>query len=178
MPERQESVPSRRSRGREPGVLAAVPAEDALVQISDLIRRVGTTKRVVEHAEARGLLAPAGRTPQGYKLYGPNEEELLRLIVFLYELGFSASRIKALLAETPERRSALLEQHRAFLQRRAAEAAARLRRYQRAFDELGERINRTWRAARRPWASTNEGPMTAFDQLQKAGFPTSIRPAA
>jgi hypothetical protein len=78
-----------------------MPAEQnhLLYPISELARRTGTTKRVVEHAEARGLLRPAGRTPAGYKLYGPEQEARLRLIADLYALGFSASRVKALFLE-------------------------------------------------------------------------------
>ena len=99
--------------------------------ISELTRRTGTTKRVVEHAEAKGLLQPAARTQVGHKLYGAEQEGTLRLVVRLYELGFSANRIKSLFADPPQRIEQLFDEHRRFLEGRVEEARRRLETFER-----------------------------------------------
>jgi MerR family copper efflux transcriptional regulator len=110
---------------------SAQTESSSLFPIGELTRRTGTTKRVVEHAEVKGLLRPAGRTSAGHKLYSQAEEETLRLIVRLYALGFSANRIKALFTEPAERIEALFDEHQRFLQGRVEDARRRVETYER-----------------------------------------------
>ena len=85
---------------------------------------MGTTRRVVEHAEAMGLLRPAARTPQGAKLYGPEQVERLQLVLRLYRLGVSASRIKEWLARPLEEFPEHLAGHTQWLRQQAERALA------------------------------------------------------
>jgi DNA-binding transcriptional MerR regulator len=99
--------------------------------IADLTCRTGTSKRVVEHAEATGLLRPAARTPLGHKLYTAAEERQLRLIVRLYALGFKAKRIRLLFNSPPERLETLLDEHYQWLHQQAQQTKRQFEAYQR-----------------------------------------------
>lgn len=66
--------------------------------LGQLARRVGLARSSVLHYEALGLLAPAGRSGAGYRLYGEAELERLRTIRRLRESGLTLEDIGALLA--------------------------------------------------------------------------------
>jgi DNA-binding transcriptional MerR regulator len=128
--------------------------------IGELTRRTGTTKRVVEHAEAKGLLQPAARTAAGHKLYSSREEETLRLIVRLYELGFSANRIKALFSDPAERVDALFDEHHRFLQGRVEEARRRVGTFERERAAVRRAVE-SHRAERPPDSDSDSGTAPA-----------------
>lgn len=66
--------------------------------LGELARRVGLARSSVLHYESLGLLAPAGRSAAGYRLYGEAELEKLRHIRRLRDAGLALSDIGALLA--------------------------------------------------------------------------------
>lgn len=66
--------------------------------LGELARRVGLARSSVLHYESLGLLAPAGRSAAGYRLYGEAELERLRHIRRLRDAGLALSDIGVLLA--------------------------------------------------------------------------------
>ena len=71
------------------------------LRIGALARRTGLTVRTLHHWEAEGLIAPAGRSKAGYRLYGEAEVERLLRVVGLRQLGLSLSEVRECL-ERPE----------------------------------------------------------------------------
>lgn len=111
---------------------AKTPHDPDLVQIGVLADRVGLSMRTVRYYEEVGLIAPSTRSPGGFRLFGPAEEERLRVLKTLKPLGFSLDEMRNLVqvldaATTPSlsvaSRTALLEQltalHQDLDQRRA-----------------------------------------------------------
>jgi DNA-binding transcriptional MerR regulator len=68
-----------------------------MMTIGELARQVGLRTSALRYYEAEGLLAPAGRSDAGYRLYGPEAVQTLRLIQRAQRLGFSLADIKTLL---------------------------------------------------------------------------------
>lgn len=95
------------------------PDETELVQIGVLADRVGLSMRTVRYYEEVGLVVPSTRSPGGFRLFGPAEEERLRVLKTLKPLGFSLDEMRELIqildaAAAPalesSARTALLEQ--------------------------------------------------------------------
>ena len=57
----------------------------------------GVTVRTLHHYDQVGLLAPAGRSSSGYRLYDKADLERLRRILGYRELGFGLDEIAELL---------------------------------------------------------------------------------
>lgn len=94
--------------------------------VKEVARLTGLSIRALHHYDEIGLVAPAGRTAAGYRLY--NDDDLLRLqqVVIGRALGLSLDDIRRALDERGfDRRAALLEQ-RARLRARQEEAEAML----------------------------------------------------
>lgn len=80
--------------------------------LGQLGRRTGLARSSLLHYEALGLLAPAGRSSAGYRLYGAPELERLLTICRLRDAGLALADIRTLLDSTDANRSgpaALLE---------------------------------------------------------------------
>ena len=73
---------------------------DSLLSIGQLAKRVGVRTSTLRYYEAEELLAPAGRTEAGYRLYAPEAEKTLRFIQRAQRLGFSLADIRTLLQPT------------------------------------------------------------------------------
>lgn len=131
-----------------------------LLTIGQLARRVGLRTSALRYYEEQGLLAPAGRTPAGYRLYHPDAEQVLRFIQRAQRLGFSLADIYALLhglQSSPlsdEAVAALAEERYLTLERRLTELLV-LRH------ELGHLLQEFQRA-RSPVAEPSE---SLFDRL-------------
>jgi MerR family copper efflux transcriptional regulator len=54
--------------------------------------------KMIRHYESIGLLKPARRTDAGYRLYGPQDVQVLQFIHRSRALGFSLEQIRGLLA--------------------------------------------------------------------------------
>jgi DNA-binding transcriptional MerR regulator len=103
--------------------------------LGQLGRHAGLARSSLLHYEALGLLAPAGRSGAGYRLYGAPELERLRTICRLRDAGLSLADIRTLLDSTGENQSgpaALLEKRLLELSR----AVAGIREQQRALARL------------------------------------------
>ncbi|MDP2012782.1 MAG: MerR family transcriptional regulator [Actinomycetota bacterium] len=75
---------------------AKTPHEPDLVQIGVLAERVGLSMRTVRYYEEVGLVVPSTRSPGGFRLFGPAEEERLRVLKTLKPLGFSLEEMRNL----------------------------------------------------------------------------------
>lgn len=80
-----------------------------LLKIRELARRAGLSRAALLHYETLGLLAPARRDANGYRLYGPEQIERLRAIRAYREAGLSIAAIQSLLANKPDESMQLLE---------------------------------------------------------------------
>ena len=95
----------------------------------------GVTVRTLHHYDQVGLLAPAGRSSSGYRLYDKADLERLRRILGYRELGFGLDEIAELLTEDADlpaqlrRQRGLIEQRIERLRRIAAALDRELEAY-------------------------------------------------
>jgi DNA-binding transcriptional MerR regulator len=69
------------------------------VRIGELSRASGVSASRIRFYETAGLLAPSGRTPAGYRLYGDEAVQVLRIIDYAQLAGFTLAEIKSLLPQ-------------------------------------------------------------------------------
>jgi DNA-binding transcriptional MerR regulator len=67
-----------------------------LVQIGVMAERVGLSLRTVRYYEEMGLVEPTTRTAGGFRLYGPDQEERLRVLKAMKPLGFTLEEMRDL----------------------------------------------------------------------------------
>ncbi|MFF8840269.1 MerR family transcriptional regulator [Streptomyces sp. NPDC015130] len=67
---------------------------DALYSIGELARRTGLTVKTIRFYSDRGIVAPADRSPAGYRLYSIDAVARLDLVRTLRELGLDLSTIR------------------------------------------------------------------------------------
>jgi len=120
--------------------------------IGQLARMAGVTVRTLHHYDQIGLLAPAGRTKAGYRLYG--EDELLRLqqILLFRELEMELAEVRRILDDPGFDPLAALERHRQLLWRRV------------------ERLDRILQTIDRTMSKLKEDDMTLTDEELYEGF--------
>jgi MerR family transcriptional regulator, copper efflux regulator len=117
-------APSGRCRACEAAVEVPTYADGgSLIQIGAVATLVGLSLRSVRHYEDAGLVVPAGRTAGGFRLYGGEAIERLRLIMRMKPLGFTLDEMRLLIEArtvlaTPEadttRRDEMTERIRMF----------------------------------------------------------------
>jgi DNA-binding transcriptional MerR regulator len=62
--------------------------------VSELARRTGTTRKALRVYEASGLIAPAARTPAGYRVFGPEAVSIVSFVVKARRAGFTVAEIR------------------------------------------------------------------------------------
>ena len=67
---------------------------------SELASLAGVTPRTIRYYDQRGLLHPASRTPEGYRLYDSNALLKMQRISMLKFAGFSLGEIRDTLEMT------------------------------------------------------------------------------
>jgi len=85
--------------------------------VGEVARWSGVTVRTLHHYEHIALLAPAGRSPSGYRLYDDADLERLQQILFYRELGFSLEHIAVALASPADAGDHLASQREVLLDR-------------------------------------------------------------
>lgn len=68
--------------------------DGTLYSIGELARRTGLTVKTIRFYSDRGIVAPAERTPAGYRRYGPDTVSRLALVRTLRELGLGLDVIR------------------------------------------------------------------------------------
>lgn len=129
---------------------AATGAEivtEELHQIGEVAEQVGLSLRTVRYYEEVGLLSPLKRTEGGFRLYGPEHLDQLKLIKQMKPLGLSIEEMRALLGARAELASgtsaAKRTEARARLERfaeLAGQRCAELRRQLRSAESFARRI--------------------------------------
>jgi DNA-binding transcriptional MerR regulator len=79
-------------------------------QVGEIADETGLSVRTLHHYEEIGLLSPASRGENSYRLYDENDLARLQQIVSLKQLGFSLDEIKQCLASpdfSPEKTMAM-----------------------------------------------------------------------
>lgn len=71
-----------------------------MLTIKQFCERLKVSRTTVLYYERKGLIAPAGRTPNGYRLYGQQQLERFKSILVYRSYGISVSEIEALLEQT------------------------------------------------------------------------------
>lgn len=117
--------------------------------IGELARRTGLTVKTIRFYSDRGIVAPADRTPAGYRRYGPDAVARLELVRALRELGLGLDVIRqvldreATLGEVAARHAAALDAQIGILRLRRAVLTAVARH-----DPTPEEMHRMHRLAR------------------------------
>ncbi|GLZ55676.1 MerR family transcriptional regulator [Actinomycetospora sp. NBRC 106378] len=75
---------------------------DGLMQIGTVAERIGLSLRTIRYYEEVGLVAPAGRSPGGFRLYSEDDVAQLRLIMRMKPLDFSLEQMRDLLDAVAE----------------------------------------------------------------------------
>lgn len=115
-----------------------VPSRGDLMQIGDLAREVGKTVRAIHLYEELGLLAPAGRSKGGFRLYASDALLRIRWIGKLQEMGFSLGDIQTIVREWERMGSApgAMKGMREVYVRKLEETREQLRRLESLVEEL------------------------------------------
>ncbi len=69
-----------------------------MYKIGEIAKRVGLGNETVRYYEQAGILPPAERAPNGYRLYDNDHLKHLRFIKRSRELGFSLEKVRSLLS--------------------------------------------------------------------------------
>ncbi len=68
-----------------------------MLTIGNVAQRAGVRNSAVRYYEARGLLKPAARLPNGYRIYGEDTIDLLSFVRRAQTLGITLKEIRKLL---------------------------------------------------------------------------------
>jgi len=105
------------------------------ITIGEAARATGVSAKMIRYYEETGLLAPAGRTAAGYRLYTGADLHALRFVRRARDLGFTMEDIRALLALWHDRSRASAQ-----VRRLALDHVADLRRRIDALDGMARTL--------------------------------------
>lgn len=121
-------------------MVAGMQTDDEQLTISQAVERYGVTARALRFYETKGLLAPE-RRPAG-RLYGPEDQQRLDVIVRARRLGISLDAVKAIfdLHDHPPKGRAALSAARDGLSAHVADLKARREDIDASIEDLSRRI--------------------------------------
>ena len=111
--------------------------------VKALARLTGVTERTLRWYDAVGLLPPLRTTEAGYRIYGPDEVDRLRQILFYRALGLSLEEIKSILTAPSFDRQKALQSHLTALRERREELDGLIRAVEEALLETKGEITMT-----------------------------------
>ena len=76
------------------------------MKIGEFAKRVGVTPSKIRFYEERGLLPPAGRTANGYRVYNAEDSQRVAFIGRARALGFTLADITRFMSRSPQERRA------------------------------------------------------------------------
>lgn len=109
--------------------------------IGEAARRAGLPAKTIRYYESIGLIAPAGRTEAGYRLYDARAVRTLQFIHRARELGFSVAQVRELLALWQDRGRSSGDV-KAVAQAHIADIDRRMQELQAMRDTLGDLVDR------------------------------------
>jgi DNA-binding transcriptional MerR regulator len=107
------------------------------MQIKELSKLTGVSAKSIRYYEEEGILPPPARLPNGYRAYGPEDVDRLRLVAGARRLDFSLDDIGEILAMR-DRREAPCRTVLDKMQEKAEEIAQRIQELKRLENELRE----------------------------------------
>ncbi|WP_172197931.1 MerR family transcriptional regulator [Saccharibacillus qingshengii] len=124
------------------------------MRIQQLSQKLGLSARSIRFYEAKGLLPPARRLENGYRVFGPEDEKRLKRIAALREIGLTLEEIGAL--PSAEGSAETDEAIRKALERRRSELFAQKNQLERDLETVGRMISRSESNAAPDAASVEE----------------------
>lgn len=121
------------------------------MSIGELARTAGLSRSALLYYDRCGLLRPRGRSPAGYRVYGPEQSERLEQIRLYRDMGLSVAEIRGLLDDASGPRAATILRERLTA---VGREITRLRQHQRRLFGLLAREE-----------ITQEDPMLSKDQF-------------
>lgn len=94
--------------------------------VGELARLSGVSARTLRYYDRFGLLVPAAREENGYRVYGPAEVDLLQQILFYRAVGMPLEEIRAIVTAPGFDREAALERQLSALQNERARVEAQI----------------------------------------------------
>lgn len=98
-----------------------------LLKIGELAKRSGLTVEALRYYEEQQLLAPAGRSESGYRLYSEDDVQRVQFILHAKKVGFTLAEIKDLLALKLKKDDHTCEEVKNYTANKIAEVEQRLR---------------------------------------------------
>jgi len=110
------------------------------MNIGEAAKASGVNAKLIRYYESIGLIPEAGRTASGYRVYTPNDVNVLRFIKRARTLGFSIERIQLLVGLWQDRSRSSAEVKRVALDH-VAELEAKIAELRAMSDTLKELAN-------------------------------------
>lgn len=136
----------------------------------ELARLAGVSRDTLRHYERNGLLPPAQRSANGYRLYPPQSLDRVRLVRAAMGIGFTVEELREILFARDRGQAPCHRVH--------ALAAEKAHALERQIAEL-QRLHRSLQAALRTWSrklkSTHPGQPAGLLELFVAKHPESAR---
>ncbi|HEU4415750.1 MAG TPA: heavy metal-responsive transcriptional regulator [Candidatus Angelobacter sp.] len=136
----------------------------------ELAQLAGVSRDTLRHYERKGLLPAAQRSQNGYRHYGPQALDRVRLIRAALSIGFTVDELREILRSRDRGIAPCHQVH--------ALAVAKARELQVRIDELNA-LHRALRRAIRGWArklkSTAPGKRAGLLEMFIANHPESVR---
>lgn len=107
------------------------------MQIKELSQKTGISAKTIRYYEKAGVLPPADRLPNGYRIYGDKDLERVKFSLGLRRLDFSLDDIAEVLAMR-DRREAPCRVVLDLLSEKAEEISQRIRELQRLERDLNQ----------------------------------------
>lgn len=105
------------------------------LKVKEVARLAGVSVRTLHHYDRLRLVRPSGRSPAGYRLYGPADLRRLQQVLFFRELGFPLAEIRRIVGGRGYDVGAALRLQRRLLGERAVRTRALIEAVDRAIEE-------------------------------------------